>query len=194
MKRFLKRWRVLAAAVTLAAGVAAPIALTAGPAAATTANLYNDHTGNKQGFSQVGSTIRFQDNQTGTELELVNFGPVVDSGGQCWPFTCGNGMNAYFVGEAVYVIDEAGNQLPCATATNTGSSYQVYGTDTACGGGHLYSYWVGHGAWDGKAGSLSFANVGATNTTLTGEYMNSASPGSYDNLSINCNTSCSYHI
>jgi hypothetical protein len=193
MKAFLKRFKYVIASVSLVAGVVAPIVLTAGPAGATTANLYNDHTGDKQGFSQVGSTIRFQDNQTGTELELVNFGPVVDTGGQCWPFTCGNGLNAYFVGEAVYVIDEAGNQLPCATATNTGSSWQAYGTDTACGGGHLYSYFVGHSAWDGKSGSLSFANVGATQAEDVGEYLNSAQKGDYDDFSINCGTSCSYH-
>lgn len=166
MKR-LKNWRVGIVAIVLAiGGVFTPLALMADTALATdNVTLIGDYTGLKQGFSNIDGG-EFADHGAATNINFYFEGTVQSTGGQCWPFACGNGANAYFQGDNVWVLYDHGTNI-CLTATNdegdAGFSWSARYTASACGGGHTYSYIVQHKAFDGRAGSASWADVGATN-------------------------------
>lgn len=161
-KRF--RWALVAAAMAL--GTVVPLGLTATQAsAADDSFISSDYTGNLIG--QAGSAI--EDLYHGSQQQNLYFeGTVQSTGGQCWPFACGNGANAYFQGKNVWVIYHSGTSA-CMTSTYQSGEY----TTSACGGGHSYSLWVQGTAFDGHgANHESWANVGATNDDAgAGEYL-----------------------
>ena len=174
MKNFLNRFKYLIASAVAVLGIITPVALQAVPASAATQPVINDWTGHVQGLSGPiggGTNGLYNDLAGSPEINLYFVGHVTDSGGGCWPFTCGNGANSYFNGDSVYVWYGSGSNN-CVTATLVGSNWSADMTNSACGNGHLYSYLVGHAAFDGLSTSRSWADVGATDAQGgTGEYL-----------------------
>jgi hypothetical protein len=189
MRTFFRKWRVLFATLGLVAGTITPIALTAGPAvAADDSFVISDYTTNIQG--RGGSEVLQDLGATSQQSNLYFEGTVQSTGGQCWPFACGNGANAYFQGKNVWVVYQSGTSY-CWTSTNRTAAY----TNTACGGGHTYSLIVQATAWDGRSGSESWVDVGATNDNSgKGVYLTTNGSGQADYWNSSANsTRISYH-
>lgn len=164
MKAFLRRFKYVIAAVSLCAGAVVPIALQAGPAAAADDSfVISDFTTNPAGY--YGGNLT--DDLGGLEANL-HFEGTVSSG---FPFNNAYD-NAYFAGDNVWLWYEHGTSS-CVTATLFGATtFDAEFTSSACGNGHLYSYWVQYKPWDGQSGSESWANVGATDYVGgNGEYL-----------------------
>src|ERR1700744_5158292 len=112
MKAILWRFKYLIAALAVFAGLSVPAlasastAVSALPADTTSHPWINDHTGGEQAFV-TGSGMNMQDSVNET-LDFLWQG-TVDNGdnGNCWPFTCGNGLNTYYNNLPVYEVTEA---------------------------------------------------------------------------------------
>lgn len=200
MKAFLRRFKYVIAALSLCAGAVVPIALTAGPAAAADDSfVINDYTANPQGFATYSGegVVLIDEAPAGLEANLHFEGTVTDSGGGCWPFACGNGDNSYFAGDNVWIWYWSGSS-ECLTATGIGgTNYEAQVTGSACANGHMYSYIVQGKPWDGRSGSESWADVGATDAQGgTGEYLVTNESDAPDDFqeSAASTTHDSYHV
>lgn len=168
MRKFLKKWRVVAGALALVAGAVTPVIVQANQAgAADDSFVISDYTTNQQGWDGHG---QLDDLGTGgsSESNLFYEGQVTDSGGGCWPFACGNGANAYFNGDNVWVwyVHNSGDCVYDAPG-----GYALFGT--GCGYTHPSTMIVQAPAWDGSgSGHESWASVSGTNNNGgTGVYL-----------------------
>lgn len=181
-----RRVKVVIGALSLVAGVAAPIAVQAGPAAAANDSfIINDASTDQIGLASGNQTWDLGDGSQQTNLYYEGQVATAAQGGP-WPFDIASD-DSYYDGDNVWIIYKQGTNY-CQTATLIAGNYSDEYTNTACGLSHTYSLIVQAPPWDGTGSSHeSWVDVGATDHTVSGSY--ACDPGYGSELS--WRTSCS---
>jgi hypothetical protein len=213
----MRRVILLLAALAAFIGLSAPVAASASTTSAAHPVAVSQHQSSAHQQAKKDCCYYVYNDATGTDLvqgdgivkdggtmyQLQNLyyeGQVSNTSSNCWPFTCGNGANNYFLNKSVYVIYQDG----------TNYCWQVQGSsdlgnlisNQQCGRSHPYSLFVQTGPHDGDCcgGYESWASVGETDgANGSGRYVydygvgNEAIVNSWSSNSADFETHQSFH-